>query len=427
MSHPAILKRGVSMYRAIMVLALLFAGLATASAATKEISAVFRPDPAKPMDNKFVNTTPVSGFCEYWPAQCAAQDIFSLMVPLEFESSSAIQANHPNIRQGAMFKVPGNWRTMQVTHSATGEIEEVSVRIAGVGGLYRLSANAQDLVGGGVSVVQAHDMLWGGANWSRAPQPCKSTPHGIYAGSSGFHFFWQTPPQDVVCAKQAKYLIPGFKYQNFFNFAYELRTPNPLKMSTGHYTGTINYTLGPGQDFDMGDVMLPNDSMLTLNFNLEVQHTLKVEVPPGGNKVVLEPQGGWQAWLNQGQKPTRLFRDQTFHLWASSRFKMRLECQFADAGDNTCLLWAPSTGYLIPVDISVTLPNGLTDAAGQPVNRRRLYLDGSGTELFQPGHYVDRKPGTLHFEVGRSQVEEMLAGDAKHYSGNVTVIWDSEV
>ncbi|SDB60522.1 hypothetical protein, partial [Pseudomonas sp. NFACC17-2] len=403
MSHPAILKRGVSMYRAIMVLAWLFAGLATADAATREISAVFRPDPAKPMDNKFVNTTPVTGFCNHWPAHCAAADIFSLTIPLTFASSSAIQANHPDNRQGAMFIIPGNWRTMQVINSSTGESEEVSVRIAGLGGMYRLSESAMDLVGGGVSLFEAHRKLWAGGNWSRPPQPCRATPVEAHSGFNGFYFFWLAPHQDVACAKQAKYLIPGLQVV-YMDLAYELRTPNPLKMSTGHYTGSLNYTVGPGQDIDMGDVMLPNDSLLTLNFNLEVQHTLKVEVPPGGNKVVLEPQGGWQAWLNQGQKPTRLFRDQTFHLWASSRFKMRLECQFADAGDNTCLLWAPSTGYLIPVDISVTLPNGLTDAAGQPVNRRRLYLDGSGTELFQPGHYVDRKPGTLHFEVGRSQV-----------------------
>ena len=426
MSRSAIFERGASLYRATMVFALLLAGMPTASAATREISAVFRPDPAKPMDNKFVNTTPVSGFCRNHPNHCAAADIFSLTIPLAFEATSAIQANHPDNRQGALFKIPGTWRTMQVIHSVTGESEEVSVRIAGLGGQYRLSESAMDLVGGGVSLFEAHQKLWGGGNWSRPPQPCVATPVQNHYGTTGFEFFWLTPQQDVACAKQAKYLIPGFRYTNM-DFAYELRTPNPLKMSAGHYTGTLNYSVGPGQDFDMGDVMLPNDSLLTLNFNLEVQHTLKVEVPPGGNKVVLEPQGGWQAWLNQGQKPTRLFRDQTFHLWASSRFKMRLECQFADAGDNTCLLWAPSSGYLIPVDISVTLPNGLTDAAGQPVNRRRLYLDGSGTELFQPGHYVDRKPGTLHFEVGRSQVEEMLAGEAKHYSGNVTVIWDSEV
>jgi hypothetical protein len=81
----------------------------------------------------------------------------------------------------------------------------------------------------------------------------------------------------------------------------------------------------------------------------------------------------------------------------------------------------------VPVDVSVTLPDGLTDAAGQPVNRRRLLRDGSGTELFQPGLYVDRRSGTLHFEVGQGSVEQMLDSGATTYSGDVTVIWDSQV
>jgi hypothetical protein len=184
--------------------------------------------------------------------------------------------------------------------------------------------------------------------------------------------------------------------------------------------------VGPNKDFDFGDIMIPNDDTLTFNFDLEVQHTLKVEVPPGGNRVELVPQGGWQAWLQRNRRPERLFRDQTFNISASSRFKMQLECQYHD-GSNTCSLYEPLSGHAVPLNISVSLPNGLTDATGQPVSRRPLLRDGSGTELFQPGFYVERKPAILHFEIARDQVEKMLTGVAKHYSGNVTVIWDSEV
>ncbi|MDR8384696.1 hypothetical protein MKS85_04030 [Pseudomonas sp. JL2] len=423
MSCSNIFGRGVSLCRVATAFVLLCIGMPTANALTQEISARFRPDPAKPMENKFTNTTPVSGYCSQHPRECEITGMFSIRMPITFDSSAPIQANHPSNRQGAMFKVPANWRPATVFNSSTGESEEVEVRVSGIGSQYRLSVSPVELVGGGEDLKTAHYRLWGGS-WVYAPSPCRYSGVATY-NTLTYAFFWKTP-QEGVCAKQAKYLVPDMRY-TYLDFAYELRTPNPLKMSAGHYTGTLSYSVGPGQDFDMGDVMIPNDSVITLNFNLEVQHTLKVEVPPGGNKVVLEPQGGWQAWLNQGQKPTRLFRDQTFHIWASSRFKMRMQCQFADTSDNTCLLWAPSSGLLVPVNVSVTLPNGLTDAAGQPVNRRRLYLDGSGTELFQPGHYIDRKPGTLHFEVGRNQVEEMLAGEAKSYIGNVTVIWDSEV
>ncbi|SDX51045.1 MULTISPECIES: hypothetical protein [unclassified Pseudomonas] len=408
----------------VLLFASLLAGSPTASALTQDISAIFRPDPAKPQENVFLNTTPVSGYCASHPSECKATKTFSIRLPMTFNSAGPIQANHGSARQGAMFKVPANWRTARVTHASTGETETVEVRFSGLGSKYRIPAGVVNVVGGGVDVLTAHQRLWGGVShtWVYAPAPCRYSGVGFYTATD-YEFFWKTPVEDV-CAKTSRYLIPSMSYTHL-DFAYELRTPNPLKMSSGQYTGSLTYSVGPGQDIDMGDVVIPNDSALTLNFKLDVEHTLKVEIPPGGNRVELVPQGGWQAWLNQGQKPTRLFRDQRFHISASSRFKMGLECQYVSG--NTCAITETGSGHAVPVDVSVTLPDGLTDAAGQPVNRRQLRLDGSGTELFQPGFYVDRRSGTLHFEVGRSQVEAMLDTGAKAYSGNVTVIWDSEV
>jgi hypothetical protein len=211
---------------------------------------------------------------------------------------------------------------------------------------------------------------------------------------------------------------------DYLDFGYELRTPNPLGMSSGQYTGSLTYTVGPGQDVDMGDVIYPHDSAITLNFKLDVEHILKVDIPPGGSRVELAPQEGWQAWLNSGQRPTRLFRDQRFQISANTRFKMALQCQVISG--NTCAITEPG-GHAVPVDVSVTLPHGLTDDTGQPVNRRRLSLEGSDTGFFQPGFYLDRKLGTLHFEVARENVGAMLDRGGNRYVGNVTVVWDSEV
>ncbi|SED72647.1 MULTISPECIES: hypothetical protein [Pseudomonas] len=405
-----------------VVSVLLFACVPAANALTQDISALFRPDPSKPNENTFLNTTPISGYCADRPSDCRATGMFSVRLRLSANTISPIQANHEDPRQGAMFKVPASWRPVQVTHTGTGEIETVEVRWSGFGSRQLFSNSVIELVGGGASVWGAHRALWSGLEWVYAPLPCQYSGVSLYNITS-YAFFWKVPTEGV-CGKTARYLIPAMSY-NYLDFAYELRTPNPLKMSSGQYTGSLTYSVGPGQDIDMGDVMIPNDSALTLNFKLDVEHTLKVEVPPGGNRVELVPQEGWQSWLNSGRKPTRLFRDQRFHISASSRFKMALECQTVSG--NTCAISEAGTGHAVPVDVSVTLPNGLTDAAGQPVNRRRLLRDGSGTELFQPGFYVDRRPGTLHFEVARSSVEEMLDSGAKAYTGYVTVIWDSEI
>ncbi len=405
-----------------MVSVVLLACVSTASAVNKDITALFRPDPSKPNENTFLNTTPVSGYCALYPAVCEREKMFSLQLPIVFDSTGPIQANHGDSRQGAMFDVPATWRLAQLTHTDTGETEIVQVRISGIGSRYQLPVSVTELVGGGVDALTGHKKLWGGSSWVTAPAPCQ------YSGMGTFHhtiynFFWKTPTEGV-CAKKAAYLIPSMSYRHL-DFAYELRTPNPLRMSSGQYRGSVTYGVGPGQDFDMGDVMLPNDSVITLNFKLDVEHTLKVEVPPGGNRVELVPLEGWQAWLNSGRKPTRLFRDQRFHISASSRFKMGLECQHISG--NTCAIAETGTGHAVPVDVSVTLPDGLTDGAGQPVNRRRLLRDGIGTELLQPGFYVDRRLGALHFEVAQGSVEQMLDSGATAYSGNVTVIWDSEV
>jgi hypothetical protein len=247
----------------------------------------------------------------------------------------------------------------------------------------------------------------------------------MYTAPDTRTFFWMTPIASE-CAATANYRISNLSYDKM-QIGYELRTPNPLGMSSGLYTGDWTYTVGPGMDFDMGDIMMPSSSTLTLNFILDVQHTLKVDVPPGGNRVELVPQGGWQSWLTQGRKPTRLFRDQTFNISASSRFKMQMECQYSH-DSRTCAVLEPVSGHSVPLNVSVSLPHGLTDADGQAVDRRPLRLDGSGTTLFQPGFYVDRKPGTLHFEIPSTQVGEMIhPGQARQYSGSVTVIWDSDI
>jgi hypothetical protein len=233
-------------------------------------------------------------------------------------------------------------------------------------------------------------------------------------------------PSDVVCAKQAKFRIPDLRYE-YVDFAYELRTPNPLGMSDGDYEGQITYRIGPNMDFDMGEIMVSTESEVTLDLTLNVKHTLKVTIPPGGNNIELLPPGGWQQWLSQGRKPTRLFRDQTFNISTSSRFRMWLECPDS-AGDSACHIRDPVSGHSVPVSVSVSLPYGLVDEAERPVNRRPLHLEGSNADIFQPGFYLDRRAGTLHFDISANHVAQMLETDqARDYTGKVTVVWDSEV
>ncbi|WP_427134762.1 hypothetical protein [Pseudomonas kitaguniensis] len=392
-----------------------------ASADTQLITALFKPNPAQPRENKFLNTTQQSSIClAHIPAQCKALGIFSL----RFESFGArsmapVLANHADPRAGAYFKVPSSFKDVEVRNTRTGELEIVQVRIAGVGSLWRLPRPP------GVSAWTQPGLDWGEA-WRQAPSPCSSTRH-LAASTTYASFFWVVPQDAGACSRVPSVDIPSFDYFSL-EYAYELVTPNPLTMLSGQYVGSTSYTFGGmGADFDFGDNMVvSSDAVVTLDFILDVQHELRVEIPPGGNAIELVPQGGWQAWLNQGRKPTRLFRDQTFNISSSSPFAMQMSCEYSNGAG--CDLAETTTGRRVPLHVAVSLPAGLTDDSGQAVKRRPLRLDGSGTTLFQPSYYVNRGPGTLHFEVVREDVEKMLVPDVEAtYRGNVTVVWDSEV
>lgn len=403
----------------LCVLALFVAP--SAGAVNQEIRALFTPDSANPQSNKFINKTPSTGYCEYYPDICRRSDTFSIRLLTQLESNKAIQAD-AGPRDSAMFKVPGGWRSLTVTNADTGGIETVEVRISGVGSNYVLSDTAANLTGAS-NAGEGHDRLWKGAGWVYPAPPCATTGMGFF-GSRTYAFFWKTP-DERPCVKVANFAIPAMTY-GYLDFAYELRTPNPLGMSSGLYTGSLSYSLSPNGDFDFGDVMIPNDSDLTLDFVLDVQHTLKVEIPPGGEKIQLVPAGGWQSWLQAGRRPVSLFRDQTFNISASSRFKMQLICGIGLFPN--CALENREANRRVPLFVSVSLPNGLTDLSGQPVRRLRLMPGPENAQQFQPGFYVDRAPGTLHFEISPQHVESMLKpGVAGTYSGGVYVIWDSEV
>jgi hypothetical protein len=386
-------------------------------AVNQEIRALFTPDPSQPQKNVFINKTPNSGYCATYPDQCQDNNMFSIRLPIRFG---------PRANIGRLdlipVKVPANWRQLTVTNRQTLETETVEVRITGVGSEYVLSHSAASLVGV-TDILEGHQKLWYGNSWVYAPPPCEYSGVGAYTPNT-YRFFWKTPIE-AACNKRTYFAIPHMSFDTL-DIAYELRTPNPLGMSSGLYTGSMTYRVGPGADFDLGS-MPANDSNLTLDFVLDVQHTLKVDIPPGGEKVRLTPAGGWQSWLQEGRKPVRLFRDQSFNISASTRFKMHLECEIA-INPFECMILDRKSGRAVEVQVSTTLPNGLTDLAGQPVKQRRLRTGAANAQQFQPSFYVERRPGVLHFEIPSSQMGFMLSpGQAGYYAGNVTVIWDSDL
>ncbi|WP_322844673.1 hypothetical protein [Pseudomonas sp. B33.4] len=388
-----------------------------AQAINQEIHASFQPDSSQPGKNVFVNKTPSSGYCANYPAQCAENNMFSIELPIRYSSNRALISG-----DGVSLKVPAGWRRLTVTNQDTQETAIVEVRITGIGSSFLLSDTASNLTGA-PNDREGHDKLWTSDGWLYAPSPCIGTSVSGY-GPRNYRFFWRTPVE-ASCTKTVAFpfRIPSMSFEKL-DFAYELKTPNPLDMSSGLYTGAIAYSMGPGADFHMGYMMQPDDTNLTLDFVLDVQHTLKVDLPPGGDKVSLEPAGGWARWIEGGRKPTRIFRDQLFYLSASSRFKVLMLCN--STGGTACKLGSPK-GDTTEVEVFLTLPPGITGPSGGNVTRLPLrFNDWAGP--FQPGIYVDRKPGSLLFEMTPFAIDFLLQpGKSDRLRGNITIIWDSDV
>lgn len=388
-----------------------------AQAVNQEIRALFRPDSSQPNKNVFINQTPNSGYCAEYPGECAENSMFSIQLPFRFTASRFLGAG-----EGIPLKVPANWRRLTVTNVDTQETEVVEVRISGIGSKFYLSESAAKLVG--VSdILEGHQKLWTNKSWVYASAPCQYSGVGFYSPET-YRFFWKTPVE-AACVKVAAYFIPDI-YFDTLDVAYELRTPNPLGMSSGLYTGSMAYRVGPSGDFDFGQTLLPNDGNLTLDFVLDVQHTLKVDIPPGGNNVTLEPVGGWAPWLDSGRKPTRIFRDQLFYISASSRFKVLMLCN--STGGTSCKMGSQE-GNSSDFEVFMSLPAGISGPGGPGANVTRHPLRFNvWAGPFQPGLYVDRKPGTLHFEMTPFAIDFLLRpGVTDRLRGNVTVIWDSDV
>lgn len=392
-----------------------------AEAANQEIRALFTPDSSQPNQNVFINKTPNSGYCAVYPGQCEQNNTFSIQLPIRFNATRAFAPG-----DGLPLKVPSNWRHLTVTHRDTLETETVFVRITGIGSNYQLSDSAASLVGV-TDILEGHQKLWG-SSWVYAPPPCQYSGVGAYTPDH-YRFFWKAPVE-AACTKVAAFRIPSMALDTL-DFAYELQTPNPLGMSSGLYTGSLAYSLGPGADFDMGPLMAPDDGQLNLNFVLDVQHTLKVDLPPGGDKVALEPEGGWQRWIAGGAKPSRIYRDQAFHLSATSRFKVMMQCDSFSFYGAECRLTGDKATLPFPnvawVRTQLSLPAGITGPNGGPV-KDLVLKNNEWLGPFQPSHYVDRKPGKLRFEMPADAIAFVLRpGVNDTLKGDITVIWDSEV
>ncbi|WP_434771055.1 hypothetical protein [Pseudomonas entomophila] len=206
--------------------------------------------------------------------------------------------------------------------------------------------------------------------------------------------------------------------------AYNLAMPPTYRMKPGLYRGSTTFTVGPGGDFDFGDQVHDlSSNTLTIHFELEVEHAFIFDFPPGSERAVLEPAGGWKAWLNGGRVPQRLYRDLPMRVWSTGPLKVYKVCEY-DVGPDCGI--RNDLGEDVPVRVSLSLPPGIRYQGG-PVTRMVLPTGRAAALRFDSVIPTINRPGSLHFEVAQADVQPMLGRAGKTYNGRTTVVFDAEL
>lgn len=404
--------------KAMAVGALLLGIAGTAGAADITFTAEFKPS-ANSLHNRFVNTTPQSGYCVALPQECAALGQFSVALPIGNVAYHSMAPGDEG-RNAAYFSFPSTPLPITVTHTESGATETVIFRVGAFSASYSVKSGASSLTGGGT-----HRDLWREGSWVFPPPGCGYG--GVGSGNDYLYaFLWVVYPSTDSCTKTPAVDIPSGELSlkgETISIGYELTTPNPLRMKSGTYRGTHTFTVGPGGNFDFGDKATVERNTIEVAFELYVDHLFELHIPPGSDRAVLEPRGGWGAWINRGRPPTRLHRDVPFSLSTSVPFSATLTCPDGPAVNGRCQIRDEARGTAASLDVAITMPQIRTDS-GLPA--QRLPLRADQPVLLEPEGTTMKMGSQLHIDVDQQEVAEMLRHPGARYRGNITVVFDSE-
>ena len=224
--------------------------------------------------------------------------------------------------------------------------------------------------------------------------------------------------------KQKK-AVPRLYFERVYIYPEYTSLSKPATITAGIYRGSVDISIGgdPSNDIYVG-IGKEIDQTVTFNLEFTVTHMLKVEAL-GGTRVPMQPKAGWNSWLANTSPPTQISGESPFNLSTNSPFSMRLICQHTGADGNCALQSQRNPSKFVTVSTQVSLPVGIS-ADARPVQRYPLNTQAS--KKFTPANYISGRTGTLHFEMAKKQVAEILndgENTARRYSGDITVIWDA--
>lgn len=397
--------------RGAVFAAALFAAAGGAHAADIQITAEFKPDINDPNKRDFVNTTPWSGVCNSVHLQsCINNNWWSIDTKVR-GTKQGVRTNDYG-PDSFYIGMPAP-RTVTVTSDDGLHTFDLGVKI--IGAALRL-------------VDQDGDGPIEPASTGNARNCTKALSNTLANNRSVMRLWLRQDGGNGVLACSLHWLHTNNYVISEFDFTYQLTTPAPLAMRSGVYTGMTTYRVGgtgEGADFDLGNGVALDDTIVNVHFKLDVQHAFQLDLPPGSNRAVLAPRGGWAQWSDHGIVPKALEREVPFSLSSSGQFSVSLHCQYPLPDGRCAIRNLTGSAEDAPLDIDLTLPGFRDAASAQDVVG--LPLTTSMTPpIFTADTFIVRRPSQLRFAVNGSAVASMLDHPGSHYRGDVTVIFDAD-
>ncbi|WP_420794024.1 hypothetical protein [Pseudomonas kurunegalensis] len=335
-------------------------------------------------------------------------------LPISYVKKTTKGAADP--RDGYFIQLPGR-REVDVRHEQTGESRRMTFEWVALNQTVGISRGT---LSNNHPLYNNYNALIGG---------CRGVGSLGQERPPVIRYFWRVvdPQSPQGCSSSNNYSPAGYVTDAIveqMSAAFNLDIPPPYRLRAGVYRGSVTYSIGPGGDFDLGnDVSQLSGNNLTVNFELDVRHAFLFEFPPGSERAVLEPNGGWSAWLAGGRAPTTLYRDLPFRLWSTGPFKVYKLCEHTL--DVRCAIVNDSS-HQVPVEVALSLPGGM-QYQGQPIERLALPSGRAAALQFDSVMPTLNRLGQLHFKVARADVPSMLAYSGSTYTGQVTVVFDAEL
>lgn len=353
------------------------------------------------------------GPCGRWLSLCQSERVMGAMnLPFQYRKESVHSAGY--LQDRFYVGVPKS-RTVTVRNERTGDTHDMLIEFTHVS-IYNGVKADSDRFDFSLNPVNTYEVAGG------------CTALHAFADSSGGAFIWRLGTSGGGCAalggKGASPGLRSYSRVSGMGAAYKLTVRSPEKMAVGTYRGTTNFTAGQGttRDFSFGSHVTDlNQESMSVDIEFIVQQPLVVRFPPGADRALLEPPGGWRSWVGRGTPPY-IEREIPFRLSSAGPFKVSTVCSDQLPGLSLCQI---SNGpHRAPTWLELTLPPNVRYGSG-PVQRLNI---APGREYrFTTTTVVSNERGSLRFFVRESNLASMLKYPGTTYKGQVTVIFDADI